>query len=143
MRRALEEAQRAELAGEVPIGAVAVKDDQLLALGCNQTITDHDPSAHAEIVTLRSLGENLVNHRMNGVSVYVTLEPCMMCLGALVQARVARIIFGAYDLRAGACGSAFDLAFAREHNHRFSEVKGGVLEAECRALLQAFFRARR
>lgn len=143
MSQALAQAKAAAAIEEVPIGAVAVHDGVLLAAAHNRTIADHDPSAHAEVMTLRRLGQALGNHRMNGVRVYVTLEPCVMCIGALVQARVESIVFGAYDLRAGACGSAFDLARAPQHNHYFDEIKGGVLEEPCRQLLQDFFRARR
>lgn len=143
MRLALAQATLAEQAGEVPIGAVLVRDEAVIASAYNHTIKDCDPSGHAEVMALRQAGQALQNHRLTGATLYVTLEPCLMCLGAVVQARIVRLVFGAYDKRAGACGSAFDLAYDKALNHRIREVKGGVLEAPCRELLQGFFQQRR
>ncbi len=141
MRLALEQAHRAAHAGEVPVGAVLVADDQLLASGCNSSIALSDPSAHAEIMALRAAGEALGNYRFPGATLYVTLEPCPMCASALVHARVQRIVYGAADPRTGACGSVIDLAAADFTNHRI-EVRGPVM-AECGELLRDFFRSRR
>ena len=143
LRLALEQAALAEALGEVPIGAILVANGEIIASAHNRTVSDHDPTAHAEILALRAGGQALGNHRMRGVSLYVTLEPCIMCTGALIQARIDRLVFGAYDLRTGACGSALDLARHPQHNHHIREVKGGVLEDECRAQLQQFFQKRR
>ncbi len=143
IKLALEQADLAAQRQEVPIGAVLVKDNQLIAQGHNRTINDKDPSAHAEIIVLRKAGQQLHNYRLTGTSLYVTLEPCVMCMGAILQARVERLIFGAYDLRAGACESVFELARSPALNHHIHEVKGGVLEELCRARLVQFFRARR
>ena len=143
MALALEQARLAEARGEVPIGAVLVKDGQLLAAAGNSTVGAHDPCGHAEIAVLRAGGTLLGNHRLNGCALYVTLEPCVMCAGALLHARLDKLVFGAYDLRAGACGNVYDFIREGRLNHTLREVKGGVCEAECRALLQAFFRARR
>ena len=142
MRRALDLARNAETAGEVPVGALIVQDGQVIGTGANVSIASHDPTAHAEIQALRAAGQSLKNYRFNGATLYVTLEPCPMCAGALVNARVARLVFGAADLRVGAAGTVFDIVRAAEVNHR-QDVTGGVLESECRELLQAFFRARR
>lgn len=143
LRLALAQASLAEALGEVPIGAILVAGGNIIASAHNRTVCDHDPTAHAEILGLRAGGIALGNHRMNGASLYVTLEPCIMCIGALIQARIDRLVFGAYDSRISACGSAFDLARHRQLNHHIREIKGGVLEAECREQLQRFFRARR
>jgi len=140
---ALEQASLAEALGEVPIGAILVADGAIIASAHNRTVCDHDPTAHAEILALRAGGLVLGNHRMGGASLYVTLEPCIMCTGALIQARIDRLVFGAYDSRIGACGSAFDLARHRRLNHHIREIRGGVLEDECRTQLQRFFRKRR
>jgi tRNA(adenine34) deaminase len=142
MRLALEEARRAMQRGEVPVGAVIVKDEQVIAAGGNSPIALHDPSAHAEMVALRAAGRALGNYRLDDTVLYVTLEPCLMCAAAIVHARVARVVFGAWDPRQGAAGSAFDLANARVLNHRV-DAFGGVLGEECGALLKAFFRRRR
>lgn len=143
IRLAIAQAAQAEALGEVPIGALIVVKSEIIAAAHNRTITDHDPAAHAEILALRAAGQTLANHRLGGATLYVTLEPCTMCTGALVHARIDRLVFGAYDLRAGACGSALDLARHPQHNHHIREVKGGVLEDECRAQLQQFFQKRR
>lgn len=143
MALALQAAREAEAAGEVPIGAVLVKDGELLCSGRNSTIAAHDPCGHAEINCLRAAGQILGNHRLNGCALYVTLEPCVMCAGALLHARLDKLVFGAYDLRAGACGSVYDFIRETRLNHTLREVKGGVEEESCRTLLQAFFRKRR
>jgi len=142
MRRALELAHIAEVAGEVPVGAVIVQENQVIGEGANAPIAGHDPTAHAEIQALRAAGQALQNYRLTGSTLYVTMEPCPMCAGALVNARVSRLVYGAPDLRTGAAGTVFDIVLAPEVNHRL-EVTGGVLEAECREILQAFFRVRR
>jgi tRNA(adenine34) deaminase len=142
MRRALELAEVASAAGEVPVGAVLVRGEAALAEGWNCPIGESDPTAHAEIRALRAAGAAVANYRLLDTTLYVTMEPCPMCAGALVHARVARLVFGAPDPRAGAAGTVFDIVRATELNHRL-EVTGGVLEPACRDLLQAFFRARR
>ncbi len=142
MEAALREAEAAGAAGEIPVGAVVVADGAVVAAGQNRSIRDHDPSAHAEIVALRAAGRALGNHRLPGTMLYVTLEPCAMCMGALVQARSWRVVFGAYDPKAGAAGGAIDLSDSRAFNHRF-EIMGGVLADECGAVLQRFFESRR
>jgi len=142
MERALALARRAEAAGEVPVGAVVVRGGELLGEGWNRPISRRDPTAHAEVVALRAAAAAAGNYRLPGATLYVTLEPCLMCAGALVHARVARLVFGAPDPKTGAAGSRLD-AFALPFlNHRV-EVAGGVLAAECGRLLRAFFEARR
>jgi tRNA(adenine34) deaminase len=140
MRLALGEAQRARVRGEVPVGAVIVKGDQVVATGGNAPIGLHDPSAHAEMLALRAAGQALQNYRLDDTVLYVTLEPCLMCAAAIVHARVRRVVFGAFDPKAGAAGGMID-AFAGL-NHRV-DVFGGVLEQECAALLSDFFAATR
>jgi tRNA(adenine34) deaminase len=140
--RALALAQIAMIAGEVPVGAVLVRDDTLLGEGWNQPISAHDPTAHAEIIALRSAASAVGNYRLVDTTLYATLEPCPMCAGAIVQARVARVVFGATDPRSGAAGSVFNLLQSSVLNHR-AEVRGEVLAAECGALLRDFFRSRR
>jgi tRNA(adenine34) deaminase len=142
MQHALRQARDAGDAGEVPVGAIVVVGDDIVATGKNQSIRDFDPSAHAEVVALRAACRAAGNHRLTGATLYVTLEPCAMCMGAIVQARVARVVFGAYDPKAGAAGSAVDLSDSPAFNHRF-EIQGGVLADECGAVLQEFFRKRR
>ncbi|OOG26175.1 tRNA adenosine(34) deaminase TadA [Thioalkalivibrio denitrificans] len=142
MRRALELAECAEAAGEVPVGAVVVREGELLGEGCNGPIGAHDPTAHAEIQALRAAAQQAGNYRLPGTTLYVTLEPCPMCVGAMVHARVARLVFGASDPRTGAAGGALDLVADPSHNHRI-RVTGGVLADECADRLRAFFRARR
>jgi tRNA(adenine34) deaminase len=142
MRIALGLAQQAEAQGEVPVGAVVVHDGEVIGKGWNQTITSSDPTAHAEMQALRDAGANLGNYRLRGCDLYVTLEPCPMCAGALVHARLRRLVFGAFDPKTGAAGSVFDLLPGERHNHRV-EVQGGCLEAACGDRLRAFFRARR
>jgi tRNA(adenine34) deaminase len=143
MGEALAAAKEARAAGEVPVGAVLVGEGgAILARAFNQPLTRHDPTAHAEVLALRAAARALGNYRLPGVCLYVTIEPCLMCLGALLQARVRRLVFGAPDPKAGACVSLYRLPEDPRLNHRL-EVTGGVREAECRALLQEFFRARR
>ena len=142
MRAALAEASRGAAAGEVPVGAVVVRGGRVVAAAHNRTIGDSDPGGHAELLALRAAAAELGNHRLTGATLYVTLEPCVMCTGAIAEARIARVVFGAYDAKAGALGSVEDLADSRALNHRF-EVNGGLLADESRELLQAFFEARR
>jgi len=142
MRVALAEADAAHAEGEVPVGAVATVGGHIVGRGHNRSIRDRDPSAHAEIVVLRAAAAACGNHRLPDATLYVTLEPCVMCMGALVQARARRLVFGAYDPKAGAAGSVVDLATARYLNHRL-EVNGGLLAEECGALLKSFFTTRR
>jgi tRNA(adenine34) deaminase len=142
MRRALELARRAEREGEVPVGAILVLNDDVIGEGWNRPVAESDPTAHAEIRALRQAAAALGNYRLVDTTLYVTMEPCPMCAGALVHARVARLVYGAQDLRVGAAGTVFDIVRAPEVNHRLV-VEGGVLQDECRALLQRFFRARR
>lgn len=142
MRHALTLAARAEQAGEVPIGAVLVLEDALIAEGWNQPILAKDPTAHAEIVALRAAAVRLGNYRLPGSTLYVTLEPCVMCAGAIVQARVSRVVYGAADIQSGAAGSVFNLLAAPELNHR-ADVIGGVLAEVCGQQLKVFFKQRR
>jgi len=142
MRHALSLATRAEVQGEVPVGAVIVRTDQMLGGGWNQAISLSDPSAHAEIIALRSAGLQAGNYRLPGCTLYVTLEPCCMCAGALIHARVARVVYGAADPKTGAAGGRFQLLNDARHNHEV-EVVAGCLAQECSTQLQAFFRRRR
>jgi tRNA(adenine34) deaminase len=142
MCRALELAQNAEALGEVPVGAVLVKDDKIIAEGWNCPISTNDPTAHAEIMALRAGGLALNNYRLVDTTLYVTLEPCAMCMTAIIHARVKRLVFGAYDPKRGAVCSALQLADAEFLNHKV-EWLGGVLEEECAAVLRAFFKRRR
>jgi tRNA(adenine34) deaminase len=142
MRLALEAAHGAEAAGEVPVGAVLVQGDVILATGGNRPISTHDPSAHAEIEALRAGGKSAGSYRLNGTTLYVTLEPCAMCAAAIVHARVSRLVFGAWDPKAGAAGSTINIFTLPSMNHRV-DVFGGVLMDECASLLNAFFVARR
>ncbi len=142
MRAAIGEAKVAVQVGEVPVGAVVVVNNAIIARGINRTISDTDPSAHAEIVALRAAAQELGNYRLSNATLYVTLEPCAMCMGAMVQARIGRLVFGAYDPKAGAAGSVIDLSDSPSFNHRF-EINGGVLAEECGAVLKAFFESKR
>ncbi|QBE66451.1 tRNA adenosine(34) deaminase TadA [Pseudoduganella lutea] len=142
MREALVEAQRAWDLGEVPVGAVVVKDGVVIARGFNQPIAGHDPTAHAEIVALRAAAQALGNYRLPGCELYVTLEPCVMCSGAMMHARVAKVVYGARDPKTGAAGSVVDLYASAQLNHHTQAV-GGVLDEECGKLLKAFFASRR
>jgi len=142
MRAALEQARLALAAGEVPIGAVVVVDDRIIASGYNQPIGASDPTAHAEIVALRSAAAAMANYRLPGATLYVTVEPCLMCVGALVHARVAEVVYGAAEPKTGALASIMRAHETPGLNHRFA-VAAGVLEHECREIVQAFFRERR
>jgi tRNA(adenine34) deaminase len=142
MGAALVEAGKAADAGEVPVGAIVVSDHEIVAAAHNRTIVDADPSGHAEVLALRSAASVIGNHRLAGATLYVTLEPCVMCVGAIAQARLGRVVFGAYDPKAGALGSVEDLSDSRALNHRF-EVNGGLLADESSELLRTFFDARR
>ena len=143
MRLALREAARAGRSGEVPVGAVLVgADGAVIASGLNRPVAGRDPTAHAEIVALRRAARRIGNYRLPGTTLYVTVEPCAMCAGALVQARVARVVFGAADPKGGAARTLYRILDDPRLNHR-AEVIGGVLEAECRGIIQEFFRSRR
>jgi tRNA(adenine34) deaminase len=142
MQQALDLACQARLAGEVPVGAVLVLNNECIGRGWNRPITDNDPTAHAEIITLRKGGQYLKNYRLCEASLYITLEPCIMCAGAIVHARLARVVFGASDPRYGAAGSVFNVLTSDRQNHR-PQISGGVLEAQCSGILQEFFRQKR
>ena len=142
MALAIKQAVKADKEGEVPVGAVIVKDGQLFAQAHNQPISTNDATAHAEIQLLRAAGKLQKNYRLIDTTVYVTLEPCAMCLGAIMHARIARIVYGASDPKTGVCGSRADLTTESFFNHEM-EISGGVLEKECKELLQSFFKSRR
>jgi tRNA(adenine34) deaminase len=142
MRAALAEAELARAAGEVPVGAVVALDDEIVGRGFNQSIAAHDPTAHAEIVALRDASRRVGNYRLTGATLCVTIEPCLMCVGALVQARIGTLVYGAEEPKSGAVRSCVRGGELPGLNHRF-EVVSGVLGDECRELLQAFFRERR
>jgi len=142
MRAALELARQAEAAGEVPIGAVVVKDGEIVGRGFNAPISRRDPAAHAEMMALRDAARYLDNYRLAGCELFVTLEPCLMCAGAIMHARIARVVFGAHDPKTGVCGSVLDVFAERRLNHH-ATVTGGVLAEECGALLSDFFARRR
>ena len=142
MREALAVAHAAQARGEVPVGAVVVRDGAIIGRGGNAPVADSDPTAHAEIAARREAGRALGNYRLPGCELYVTIEPCAMCAGAILHARIGRVVFGARDPKTGACGSVVDL-FAEPRLNHHATVTGGVLAAECGALLSAFFGARR
>ncbi len=142
MRQAISLAHEAELAGEVPVGAVLVKDGEIIARGFNRSICDHDATAHAEIQVLRQAGQVLENYRLVDTTLYVTLEPCPMCAGALLHSRVKRIVYGAPDLKSGAAGTVLNL-FDTQAAYHYADVEAGLLEDECRIQLQSFFKRRR
>ena len=142
MSLALKQARKAAEEGEVPVGAILVKDGLLVAKAYNQPISTNDATAHAEIQLLRTAGGKLKNYRLNGTSLYVTLEPCAMCFGAMVHARVKRIVYGAHDPKTGVCGSSEDLTNANCFKHKIN-ITGGVSESRCSQLLQTFFKSRR
>jgi len=142
MRLALELANQAEQVGEVPVGAVVVKDGEIVGRGFNATISGHDPSAHAEIVALRDAAKHLGNYRLVGCELFVTLEPCVMCVGAMFHARIARVVYGARDPKTGAAGSVLNLFTTAQLNHH-ARIEGGVLADECGAMLSSFFARRR
>jgi tRNA(adenine34) deaminase len=142
IQAALELAAQAAAAGEVPVGAVVVKDGQIIGRGSNAPIGRHDPTAHAEIQAMRDAAQHLGNYRLVGCSLYVTLEPCAMCSGAIQHARIARLVYGASDPKTGACGSVVDLMNEPRLNHH-TDVTGGVMAEQCGAILSAFFAGRR
>jgi tRNA(adenine34) deaminase len=142
MQLALDQARLAWAVGEVPVGAVVVRDGEVIATGYNQPIGRHDPTAHAEIMALRAAAEKLGNYRLPGCELYVTLEPCAMCSGAMMHARLARVVYAAVDPKTGACGSVLDLFKEEQLNHH-TEVVGGVLAGEAGAMLKGFFAERR
>lgn len=142
MMRALELAKKAQDAGEIPVGALLVKDNQLIASGWNRSIESHNPTAHAEIIALQQAGQVLNNYRLLDTALYVTLEPCIMCAGAMVHSRIGRLVYGAQDFKTGACGSYINIMERPGLNH-YVEVTGGVLEETCSAMLSAFFKMRR
>jgi tRNA(adenine34) deaminase len=142
MRAALALAAEAGRRGEVPVGSVVVLDGAVIGQGFNQPIASSDPTAHAEIVAIRDAGRRLGNYRLTGATLYVTIEPCQMCVGAMIHARIAHLVYGTREPKAGAIESAMRAHGHRALNHRF-EVMGGVLDAECRAVIQEFFEARR
>jgi tRNA(adenine34) deaminase len=142
MKFALELAQQAQESGEIPVGAIIVQEEQIIGRGCNQPIKYHDPSAHAEMVAMRDAGQNISNYRLIDTTLYVTLEPCVMCTGALMHARVDRVVFGANDPKAGAAGGKFNLLEDPRFNHQIN-VTGGVLAEECAQILKQFFKSKR
>jgi tRNA(adenine34) deaminase len=142
MLLAINEAINAEKEGEVPVGAVLVKDGKLISKSHNQPISTNDPTAHAEIQLIRAAGAKLKNYRLNDSILYVTLEPCAMCLGAIVHARVKRIVFGAHDPKTGVCSSSADLTNAKIFQHKV-QISGGILESRCSKLLHTFFKSKR
>jgi tRNA(adenine34) deaminase len=142
MHAALDFARKAQKQGEVPVGAVVVRDGEIVAGGSNRNVSDNDPSGHAEIIALREAGKAVGNHRLSGCSLFVTIEPCAMCAGALVHARLERLVYGASDPKAGAVQSVMQVLNHPALNHRM-EVTAGVLAEECSAILQGFFRERR
>jgi tRNA(adenine34) deaminase len=142
MQQAIEQAQLAALAGEVPVGAVLGRDGQVISKAFNKPITNHDPSAHAEMLALRQAADVEQNYRLPGTTLYVTLEPCTMCAGAMLHARVDRIVYGAPDPKTGAAGSVVDVFASKQINHQTS-VNGGIMAEECGQLLKTFFKERR
>lgn len=142
MEQALEQARLAAQAGEVPVGALVIKDGEIIGKGHNRNLLDHDPTAHAEIVALRDAAKHVGNHRLGGCIVYATIEPCAMCAGALIHARVARLVYGASDPKAGAAGSVLQVLNHPGLNHKM-EITAGVLVEKCSEILQDFFRRKR
>ena len=142
MQQALSQAKLAASAGEVPVGAVLVRDGQVISTGYNQPITNSDPSAHAEMMALRAAAQNESNYRLPGTTLYVTLEPCTMCAGAMLHARVGRVVFGASDPKTGAAGSVLNIFSEKQINHQ-TQVEGGIMGEECGQLLRDFFKERR
>jgi tRNA(adenine34) deaminase len=142
MEQALEQAGIAALAGEVPVGAVIVRNGEVISRAFNQPITNHDPSAHAEILALRDAAASAENYRLPGTTLYVTLEPCIMCAGAILHARVDRIVYGAADPKTGAAGSVLDVFSSKQINHQ-TVIEGGMMAQECSQLLRDFFKERR
>jgi tRNA(adenine34) deaminase len=142
MQQALDQAKVAAVAGEVPVGAVLVRDGQVISSGFNQPISNSDPSAHAEMMALRSAAQDASNYRLPGTTLYVTLEPCTMCAGAMLHARVERVVFGAADPKTGAAGSVLNVFSEKQINHQ-TQVEGGIMSEECGQILRDFFKERR
>jgi tRNA(adenine34) deaminase len=142
MQAALFAANQAGMENEIPIGALLVQDQTIIARAHNKTISLHDPTAHAEILAIREAGKKLKNYRLPGLTLYVTLEPCIMCMGALIHARIQRIVYGAKDLKWGGCGSLYHMENDHRLNHKI-KVNGGVCENECRQIIQSFFKEKR
>jgi tRNA(adenine34) deaminase len=142
MQRALELAKKAEAHDEVPVGAIIVYQDKIIGEGWNQPISSDDPTAHAEIMALRDAGEKIGNYRLPNATIYVTLEPCTMCAGAIIHARLSKLVYAVDDPKTGACGSVFNLLQTDKLNHTV-EIENGVLEEECRSLIQSFFKEKR
>ena len=142
MQHALQRAEKAYQKGEVPVGCVLVKAGKIIAEGWNQPITQHDPSAHAEVITIRAAGQQLGNYRLPDTTLYVTLEPCTMCAGLMIHARIKRLVFGASEPKTGACGSVFNVLADERYNHQL-EVEGGIMQEECVAIIKRFFAERR
>lgn len=142
LKQALALAKKAESCGEVPIGAVVVYKNEIIGQGFNNPISKNDPTAHAEINAMRDAAHHIHNYRLNDTTLYVTLEPCSMCVGAMVWARINRLVFGAFDIRSGAVTSAFNLIDSQKHNHHV-EWQAGVLESDCSSLLKNFFKNKR
>ncbi|MFK8066633.1 MAG: tRNA adenosine(34) deaminase TadA [Gammaproteobacteria bacterium] len=142
MHRALQLAKKAESVGEVPVGAILLQNDKVIGEGWNQPIKNCDPSAHAEITAIRNAAENVQNYRLPDTTLYVTLEPCSMCAGAIIHARIARVVFGAYDPKAGAAGSVFDILGTDKLNHKV-EIVSGVMQNQCSEILKQFFKNKR
>ena len=142
MQQALDQAKLAAAAGEVPVGAVLVRDGQVISTGFNQPISNSDPSAHAEMMALRAAAHNESNYRLPGTTLYVTLEPCIMCAGAMLHARVERVVFGATDPKTGAAGSVLNVFLEKQINHQ-TQVEGGIMGEECGKILRDFFKERR
>jgi tRNA(adenine34) deaminase len=142
MQQALDQAKLAGAAGEVPVGAVLVRNGQVISRGFNQPISNSDPSAHAEMMALRSAAQNESNYRLPGTTLYVTLEPCTMCAGAMLHARVERVVFGAADPKTGAAGSVINVFSEKQINHQ-TQVEGGIMAEECGQVLRDFFKGRR
>ena len=142
MQRAVELAKKAEAQDEVPVGAVIVLDNQIIGEGWNQPISSDDPTAHAEIMALRDAGEKIGNYRLPNATIYVTLEPCTMCAGAIIHARLSRLVYAADDPKTGACGSIFNLLQTEELNHKV-DIEKGVMEEECQSLIRSFFNQKR
>jgi len=142
MKLAIQEARKSQEMNEVPVGAIVVMNDEILSIAHNQPISQNDPTSHAEINTIRKASENLGNYRLTGATLYVTLEPCVMCYGAIVHARISRLVCGAYDPKTGVCGSSIKLHEQACFNHA-PQITGGVLEEDCSLILKDFFKKRR
>jgi len=142
MHHALQLAEKAYQKGEVPVGCVLVKEEKIIAEGWNQPISQHDPSAHAEVIAIRTAGQQLENYRLPNTTLYVTLEPCTMCAGLIIHARIKRLVFGASEPKTGACGSVFNILGDERYNHQL-EVESGVMQKECSAIIRRFFAERR